>query len=134
MLFLLVIEYLIKASGILDDPGCGFYFGPHPTREPGTFGKIKFPREWCDVDIRIWYLMFADDLVLLCHDLRAVNRILALLDGICKHLGINVNFTKSKVMRLSRGKHESKLADEISQSLTVGATRGMKMERRLVGS
>ena len=38
MLFLIVYEYLIRASGILEDPGCGFYFGKHPSCEPGTFG------------------------------------------------------------------------------------------------
>ena len=71
--------------------------------------------------------MFADDLVLLCHNLRAANRIMALLHGICSHLGINVNFGKSKIMCLSSDTspthgltRKCKLADEISQGLTVG--------------
>ena len=71
--------------------------------------------------------MYADDLVILCQDLPAVQRVLTLIYEIGKTMGIYISLKKTKLMRLSSRLWEnsdgkmvkSALYNHISESMEV---------------
>ena len=80
--------------------------------------------------------MYADDLVVLCQDLPAAQRVLTLLHDIGKEMGINISLKKTKLMRLStrlwRNNDnklvKSNLYNHISESMEV-SVGGAKIEK-----
>jgi hypothetical protein len=84
----------------------------------------------------VTHLAYADDLVVLCQDLPAAQRILTLLHDIGKEMGINISLKKTKLMRLSTGlwrNKDNKLVksnqyNHFSESMEV-SVGGVKIEK-----
>ena len=91
-----------------------------------VFSGMTFPRSWSEDNYRVTHLMYADDLVVLCQDLPAAQRILTLLHDIGKEMGINISLKKTKLMRLSKEKNI--YYNHISESLEV-SVGGAKIEK-----